>query len=126
MKEGRYEAGVSNITPKQAKRYRRIGWLFVGVMVLFGIVHFALNLPQVLMLLIAIPAFIASMRLMEARQKFSVTYGLHGLYDEGEGVRHTVENEEYNLDDVSRAQSILFFATGAAMLIAIGAFVVLV
>lgn len=126
MKEGRYEAGISNITPRHAKRYGRIGWLAVLAMVLFGIIHFALNLPQFLMLLIGIPAFIAAMRLMEARQKFSVSYGLHGLYDEGDGVQHTVHNEEYNLDDVSRAQSILFFATGAAMLIAIGAFVALV
>lgn len=126
MKEGRYQAGISNITPRQARRYARIGWMAALAMVLFGLIHFLLNLPQFLMLLIGIPAFIASMRLMEARQKFSVSYGLHGLYDEGEGVQHTAHNEEYNLDDVSRAQSILFFATGAAMLIAIGAYVVLV
>lgn len=121
-----YVAGESNIGKEQAKRRSRDGWMAVGVAVLWPVLHVILSAPQYLMFLVGVPVFIASLRFLEARSHFAVHYGLHGLFDMGEGLRHTENNEEYHLDDRSRAQALLVYATGIAFLIALLAYFVLV
>jgi len=121
-----YVAGTSNIGTLQAAKRARDGWMAVGVAVLWPVLHVILSAPQFLMFLVGIPVFIAALRFLEARNHFSVHYGLHGLFDVGEGVRHTENNEEYHLADRSRAKALLVFATGIAFLIALLAYFVLV
>lgn len=121
-----YVAGVSNIGKEQTTKRSRDGWMAVGVAVLWPVLHVILSAPQFLMFLVGIPVFIAALRFLEARSHFSVHYGLHGLYDVGEGIRHTESNEEYHLADRSRAKALLVFATGIAFFIALLAYFVLV
>lgn len=121
-----YEPGVSNITKEEAARRTKIGWKAFAASAGYVVLAYVLNLPQIFMLAVGIPIFLGVRTLMEGSSRFSVTYGLHGLYDEGEGAKHTKDDEEVQQKDRTKAQSILFFSTLASVLGALFCYLVLI
>lgn len=109
-----------------AKEKAKLGKRALLAALVFVAAVFVLSLPQPFMLVVGIPLFMGVKLWLEGRARFSVTYGLHGLYDEGEGVKHTKEDEEIQQKDRTKAQSILFFSTVAGVMGALFCYVVLV
>ncbi len=111
-----YVPGVTNITKEEAKRRSKIGLRALLIALVYVVAAYLLNLPQLFMLAVGIPLFLGVRTLLEGKAHFSVNYGLHGLYDVGEGTKHTEEDEEIQQKDRTRAQSILFFSTLVSVL----------
>lgn len=109
-----------------AKSRSRLGKRALLAALVFVLAVFVLHLPQVFMLAVGIPLFMGVRLWLEGSSRFSVTYGLHGLYDEGDGVKHTKEDEDIQQKDRTKAQSILFFSTLAGVMGALFCYVVLV
>lgn len=122
----KYEPGVRNITNEKAKARKSLGLRALVAALAFVILVFILNLPQIFMLVTGVPLFLGVRLMLEGLSHFSVTYGLHGLYDEGKGVQHTKEDEAIQQKDRTKAQSILFFSTLAGVFGGLFCYVVLV
>lgn len=121
-----YVPGKTNIDKKSAKKRLGNGWRALVAAFFYVVIIYVLNIPQLFMLVVALPLFVGVRLVLEGSSHFSVTYGLHGLYDMGEGVKHTKEDEETQLSDRTKAQSILFFATVVSVLGSLFCYVVLV
>jgi len=121
-----YVSGAHNMKAEVAKERLKLGKRALLAALVFVVAVFVLNLPQAFMLVVGIPLFMGVRLVLEGTSRFSVTYGLHGLYDEGKGVKHTKEDEEIQQKDRTKAQSILFFSTLAGVMGALFCYVVLV
>ena len=78
------------------------------------------------MLVVGIPLFMGVRLTLEGKSRFSITYGLHGLYDMGNGVKHSPEDEDIQQKDRTKSQSILFFSTLVSVLGALFCYIALV
>jgi len=121
-----YVPGKHNITGADAKKRSHTGWKALGTALLYVAVIYALNLPQLFMLLVGIPLFVGTRMVLEGKSRFSATYGLHGLYDDGSGAKHTKEEGDAQYDDRIKAQSMLVFSTAVAVVGALFCYVALV
>ena len=121
-----YVPGKHNITKEAAKKRSRTGWKALLIVLLYVVVIYALNLPQFFMLVVGIPLLLGTRLLLEGKSRFSATYGLHGLYDDGSGVKHTKEEGDAQYDDRVKAQSMLVFSTAVAVVGALFCYVALV
>lgn len=80
-----YVPGVCNINHAEIARRRMVG--IVGV-IIFGVIAVdlvTLSISHWWRLILAIPAFIAAVGLLQARSKFCVGYGSAGLQNADEG-----------------------------------------
>lgn len=121
-----YVPGAHNIRAEVAHERSKLGKRALLAALVYVVVVFILSLPQAFMFAAGIPLFMGVRLWLEGSSRFSVTYGLHGLYDEGEGVKHTKEDEEIQQKDRTKAQSILFFSTLAGVMGALFCYLVLV
>lgn len=121
-----YTPGVTNIDPIGAKERKKDAWKAVGAALVYAALIFLFSVPQVLMFGVMVPVWFATIRFFEARKHFSVSYGLHGLYDDGEGVKHTPHDEESQAKDRTRAESMMIVAGAVSLVLGVIAYFVLV
>ena len=121
-----YVPGAHNITEEAALKRKKNGRKALIAALVFVLAVFLLHLPQGFMLVVGIPLFMGVRLTLEGKSRFSITYGLHGLYDMGNGVKHSPEDEDIQQKDRTKSQSILFFSTLVSVLGALFCYIALV
>ena len=111
-----YIPGICNINHQEIKRRRNAGY--------FGLVLFvAVALPLVLVeinhwarLIVFVPAFIAAIGLMQAQQKFCVSYAASGLQNANEdSTEARAVQDSQKIIDKARARRMNFQAAALAV-----------
>lgn len=113
-----YQPGVCNIWPAEIRRRRMVG--HVGLAGSLGLLAMivALDLPDVVRLLIAAPATLAASGYLQAALKFCAGYGARGVFDFGEAGRPTsVRDADAAAADFRKARrvSLASFGIGVAL-----------
>jgi hypothetical protein len=85
MAEQTYTPGVCNINSQEVAKRRRAGYFDLGLFILFAVTLVATDASWQMRLLLLIPAFIASLAFLQARQKFCVAYAGAGKQNAAEG-----------------------------------------
>ncbi len=108
MATSEYIPGMCNINQQEIKTRRKAGHagliMFVGLL----IVLVALNLTIYSRLVLFVPAFIAAIGYLQARNKFCVGYASAGQQNAGDGSKSasTIEDQDHLTADKKRARSI--------------------
>lgn len=103
-----YVAGVCNIGTSEANNRTRIGVMGAAVTVVLGAGLLALDTHPALMLLLALPAFVAATGFIQGRTRFCAGYGMSGMSNFGDD-RSSVERTELDPElaaDKARARRI--------------------
>ena len=86
-----YVPGVCNINPQEIKRRRQSGHIGVAITILLIMLLIATGATWYLRIIIIVPAFIAAIGYLQARNKFCVAYASSGQHhaDSGDTVKIT-------------------------------------
>lgn len=117
---GAYAAGACNIGPAEIARRRRSGWIGLGATVGLAITLVAIGAPPVARLTIGLPAYIAAIGFIQARQRFCVGFALAGITNfEALGIRHRVGEVAARSADRRHAWSLVLRSAAIAVAVAL-------
>lgn len=111
-----YEPGVCNIGPAEIKARRTLGWVGLVATVAALVAFVALDAPDPVRVLVAIPAAIAANGFLQAALHFCVGFAMKGLYnlDRSVGQTESVMQQEFRAADRKKGLQIV----GLSVLIA--------
>ncbi len=119
-----YVPGVCNIGPAERRKRRRLGWGGL-VVVLVALVAFPLfGTPDVLRLLIAVPAAAGANGFLQSAMHFCVGFAMRGLYNLGTtlGTEESVMDASQRRADQKKGAQIMLYSlliAAAVVLIAV-------
>lgn len=80
MAETYYTPGVCNLNPAETKRRRAAGYLGVGLAILVLVGFAALHLQPAFGLVLFVPAWLAAIGFLQAKNHFCVSFAASGIY----------------------------------------------
>lgn len=86
-----YQPGVCNIGPAERRWRLTTGWIGVGLTVITLIAFVVLQVPDIMRVLVALPAGLGATGFLQYAMHFCVNFAMRGLYNVGAG-RGTEEN----------------------------------
>lgn len=118
-----YQPGVCNIAHHEVAYRRRSGFVGAIVTAVIAVILFALGAPWWTQLFLFIPAALAAIGFLQARESFCVRYASQGKYNVEPGYGHGAEvsGDDAHAADLAKARSMNI----RALLIGIGVAVVL-
>lgn len=123
-----YQPGVCNIAHDEVGYRRRSGLVGVIVTAVIGVILFAIGAPWWTQLFLFIPAALAAIGFLQARESFCVRYASEGKYNVEPGYEHAAEvaGDDAHAADLAKARSmnvraLLIGIAAAAVLAAIAA-----
>lgn len=120
----RYIPGVCNIGPAEIRQRRAVGIAGLVASAALLAYFYIVAVPDVLRLLIIIPAFAGAMGFLQAQLHFCAKYGMSGLFNVSNDVQQTdsVDQAEFRRKDRQKALTILTFSLIVAWAIALLAY----
>jgi uncharacterized membrane protein len=118
-----YQPGVCNIAHHEVAYRRRFGFVGLIVTAVIAVILLALGAPWWTQLFLFIPAALAAIGFLQARESFCVRYASQGKYNVEPGYGHGAEvgSDDAHAADMAKARSMNI----RALLIGIAAAVVL-
>jgi uncharacterized membrane protein len=118
-----YQPGVCNIAHDEVGYRRKSAFVGVIVTAVIAVILFAIGAPWWTQLFLFIPAALAAIGFLQARESFCVRYASQGKYNVEPGYEHTAEvaGDDAHAADMAKARSMNI----RALLIGIAAAVVL-
>jgi hypothetical protein len=107
-----YQPGVCNIGPAERRR-RRLSGYFGLIVTVITLIAFVVNeVPDLLRVLVALPAGLAAVGFLQSAMHFCVNFAMRGLYNLGDklGGEKSVKEKEQRRADQRKGLLILFYA----------------
>ncbi len=116
-----YVPGVCNINHAEIAYRRKAGYFGLGVTVVLFVVMLALNLNPWLRILLVVPAYVAVIGFLQAKNKFCVAYGAAGKQnaDESSDAATSITDKAAVLRDKVKARSMNLQAAVIALAVAL-------
>ena len=102
-----YQPGVCNIAHDEVDYRRRFGRMGVIATAVIAVILFAIGAPWWTQLFLVIPATLAAIGFLQARESFCVRYAAEGKYNVEPGYEHANEvgTEDAHAADMAKARS---------------------
>lgn len=105
--EAAYQPGVCNIAHDEVGYRRKSGLVGAIVTAVIAVILFAIGAPWWTQLFLVVPAALAAIGFLQARESFCVRYASQGKYNVEPGYEHAAEvgGEDAHAADLAKARS---------------------
>ena len=125
--ESAYIPGVCNINHKEVAYRRKAGYFGLGFFVVIAAAFLALAVNRWFYVLLFVPAFVAAIGFLQAKNKFCVAYGAGGQQnaDDGSEKARNITDTDAVSKDKKRSRQMNLQAAGIAVIATAAAVVLL-